>query len=372
MVGRWRFFGSFVAVIALLLTVVTIPEARQAVVSSADLNAAYALETRPSRTINATYTYSVFVPRLSTDEWELFAPRPVDLPGQQILRVAASPQAVNATDASPLRQPLICVRAPATSPDLRHAIVMRIDVDATLIARRLVAASATAQVAARDALPEAQRTLALAATSQFDFRNNGLKAWLAQRGLIRATQEGDVDFARRVFQAITRNFLYDYRGEQDRTASHVAAAGKSDCGGLAALFVSALRSQGVPARTLAGRWAISARPGQRVGEVMYFQEHVKAEFFAEGVGWVPVDLSSAVLHDRSPEKLRYFGNDPGDFLTWHLDTGLTVDTRHFGRKTYTLLQRPCYWVTGSGSMDGSYAQESWTVGSRDGSDSLQR
>ena len=52
-----------------------------------------------------------------------------------------------------------------------------------------------------------------------------------------------------------------------------------------------------------------------MGSVRYFQEHIKAEFYAQGVGWVPVDLSSAVLHDTSDAKLRYFGNDAGRHAT---------------------------------------------------------
>ena len=256
----------------------------------------------------------------------------------------------------------------ATSPELRRGITLSIDVDARLFARRLIAREEPAPIARPETLPEPQRRLALRATSQFDYSSKPVQAWLTGQGLLRQDQEGDVDYARRVFQTIARHFTYDYRGEQNRAASYVCAVGKSDCGGLAALFVSALRSQGVPARTLAGRWAVSARPGQRIGGVVYIQEHVKAEFFGRGVGWVPVDLSSAVLHDQTSEKLRYFGNDPGDFVTFHLDTDLVFETRRFGRKTYTLLQRPSYWVSGSGSMQGVVTQEAWTVKSAGPSD----
>jgi transglutaminase-like putative cysteine protease len=324
-------------------------------------NASYALERRPSRTIAATYTYSVSVPQLTAAEWELFAPEPVNLPGQDILHASTSPEAVVISDASELRQPLFRARVPAASPTLRREITLSIEIDARLFARRLISREGPAQAAQHEALSEQQRSLALRATSQFDYPSESVREWLIGQGLLRGAREGDVDYARRVFQVIARHFGYDYRGEQNRAASYVCAVGKSDCGGLAALFVSALRSQGVPARTLAGRWAMSARPGQRIGAVAYFQEHVKAEFFAQGVGWVPVDLSSAVLHDQTSEKLRFFGDDPGDFVTFHLDTGLVFDTRRFGRKTYTLLQRPSYWVAGSGSMQGVVTREDWTV-----------
>jgi len=34
---------------------------------------------------------------------------------------------------------------------------------------------------------------------------------------------------------------------------------------MAVLFVTALRAQGIPARTLAGRWAKSAKPDDKIG-----------------------------------------------------------------------------------------------------------
>jgi len=51
--------------------------------------------------------------------------------------------------------------------------------------------------------------------------------------------------------------------------------GWSDCGGLATLYVSILRANGIPARCLTGRSIDPNTP------------HVKMDFYAEGVGWVP-------------------------------------------------------------------------------------
>ncbi len=137
----------------------------------------------------------------------------------------------------------------------------------------------------------------------------------------------------------------------------MSAVKKSDCGGLCILFVAAMRSQGVPARALVGRWAISASHGKHGDS----QEHVKAEFFAQGVGWVPVDLSSAILHDKTAEKLKYFGRDPGDHLAFAVDTDVLIDTRYFGVKTITWLQSACYWARGAGNFDGEKTEEDWKV-----------
>jgi transglutaminase-like putative cysteine protease len=323
--------------------------------------ALYSLETSLSRTVSASYTYSVSVPALTAEEWEIFAPKPVTLPGQRILRVATSPEADVVSDASSLRQPLFRALVPVLSPELRHRIVFTVAIDAQLFSRRLVGRETSASEAGVESLTDLERRLALRSTPQFDYSSKRVKTWMAGHELIRLREEGEVDYARRVFQVMARTLGYDYRGEQDRSASHVCTVLKSDCGGLSALFVAVLRSQGVPARTRAGRWATSVRLDQRMGSVRFFQEHIKAEFYAQGVGWVPVDLSSAVLHDTSDAKLRYFGSDAGDFITWHLDTDLVFDTLHFGRKTCTLLQRPSYWVVGVGSMAGATTSEDWQV-----------
>ncbi len=78
---------------------------------------------------------------------------------------------------------------------------------------------------------------------------------------------------------------------------------------------------------------------------------MKATFFAAGVGWVPVDIGSAMLLDKSSEGLEFFGTDNADFLTLHVDTDLEFDTVFFGRKTVETVQAPVFWVTGSGSFD---------------------
>jgi hypothetical protein len=111
---------------------------------------------------------------------------------------------------------------------------------------------------------------------------------------------------------------------------------------------------------MVGRWAQSAKK-EKLGDVDYYQWHVKAEFFADGVGWVPADLSSAVLHDKKPDGLTFFGNDPGDFLVQHLDESLEVDSIHFGRQPILYLQIPVYWVTGQGTLDNTKRTEGWVV-----------
>ncbi len=99
-------------------------------------------------------------------------------------------------------------------------------------------------------------------------------------------------------------------------------------------------------RILSGRWARNSEPGHNAAD----NPHVKAEFFATGVGWVPVDLGSAVTRDESSEGLGFFGTDNADFLVMHFDTDLEFDTVFFGRKTVEFVRAPAFWVTGDGYL----------------------
>lgn len=325
----------------------------------AGLNAGDSLEIKPAQTITAVYDYTVSAPGLRASEWVLFMPRPTGHSGQRILDVSTSPGGETTVDLGPLRQPLLRARVPVTGEKWSRSITYRTNVSATLYSRRLVHGAGVPPKA--PALSERERRLFLRRTPEFDYTNAAFNGWMKSNQLQRGTTEGEVAFARRVFQFIVRNFSYEYLGKQDRTAPNVCAVGKSDCGGMAVLFATVLRSQGIPARTLAGRWAVSEKPDDKIGEVEYHQEHVKAEFFAQGVGWVPADLSSAVLHDKSDAKLTHFGNDRGDFLTFHFDNDLTLDTVHFGSRTMGLMQKSSYWVKGTGSLQNAVIREKWIV-----------
>ena len=325
------------------------------------LNKRDALEVKLSKTVSALNTYTVSAPNLNAGEWIVLTPQAPDLAGQKILLAATLPSSAAITDLSPLKRPMLRARIPVTNKILASELTFKATVRAKLFARRLIRNDGTRLTTLPTTLAERERRLFLRRTANFDYSNAAVRAWLATNRLQRQADEGEVACARRVFLVIAKGFHYEYLGEQDRSAMHVCTAGKSDCGGLSILFVTALRSQGIPARILAGRWARSAKPGDQIGALDYYQEHVKAEFYAQGVGWVPADLSSAILHDPSPAKLDFFGNDCGDFLTFHLDDNLSFDSLHFGVKTMQFLQRPAYLAKGSGNFKNAVIRETWTV-----------
>lgn len=344
-----------------------LPADEQAIVEKlpripAGLNGAYSIETKPSKSIVATYTYTVEAPALKATDWIVFFPEAPTLPSQKIVGARTTPTATPVRDLSPLNRPLLRVDAKVPVAATAQGVRVMMRVDAELIARRLVARTAGAAEVAN--LSTADRRLALRPTLTLDYPNAKFAEWTTENQMLRSKDEGEIDYARRVYQQIVQNVDYKYLPSQLRQASFLCGESATDCGGMANLFVAALRSQGVPARTLAGRWAISAEPEKPGSAVIFYQEHVKAEFFAQGVGWVPADLSSAVLHDTSPEKLHFFGHDRGDFLTWHIDSDITYDTVRFGTKHAALLQLPAYWAAGTGSFDDLRGFQNWHVESR--------
>jgi hypothetical protein len=209
-------------------------------------------------------------------------------------------------------------------------------------------------------LPPETKQFFLAPSETLDFKSKEFQKWLEARALRRAARESDFEFAQRVFLQISKAFTYQWPVPHDGKASSTCRAARGDCGCVSAVFVSALRAGGIPARALVGRWATSQVPPRKPGEQPDYQTHVKAEFFAEGIGWVPVDPTQA-LSDKSPTGLRFFGHDPGDFLVQHVDFDVLVDTIHFGRQRCSAMQGIPYWTTGSGSLDGTKTQENWQV-----------
>ena len=81
------------------------------------------------------------------------------------------------------------------------------------------------------------------------------------------------------------------------------------CGDLNALFVGLARAAGVPARDVYGVRVAPSRLGYKSlganSEVISKAQHCRAEFYARGIGWVPVDPADVrkVVLEEPPGKL---------------------------------------------------------------------
>jgi hypothetical protein len=116
-----------------------------------------------------------------------------------------------------------------------------------------------------------------------------------------------------------------------------------------------MRANGVPARLLGGRWAVSQEGAD-------ITSHVKAEFFAQGVCWAPVDMSAGV-GDTDGAEFAHFGHAGGDFIACAGAEDCVMESCD-GKAAIGLFQGiACRW-RGSGSDKNSSFQEMWTVQER--------
>lgn len=110
-------------------------------------------------------------------------------------------------------------------------------------------------------------------------------------------QRNDIDKARAIYEWIVDNTFRDPDvrgcgwGDIQSMLESRNFGGK--CGDLNALFVGLARSVGIPARDVYGIRVAKSRKGYvSLGantEVISKAQHCRAEFYAEGYGWIPVD-----------------------------------------------------------------------------------
>ena len=123
----------------------------------------------------------------------------------------------------------------------------------------------------------------------------------------------DVDKARAIYEWVVDNSFRDPKvrgcGWGDIKAMLEAKNLGGKCGDLNALFVGLARAAGVPARDVYGvRVAASAHGYKSLGvgsPSISKAQHCRAEFFAAGIGWVPVDPADVrkVVLEEPPGKL---------------------------------------------------------------------
>lgn len=308
-----------------------------------DPQATYVLEMKPARHIHATLSTEIALPNGQPEQWFLYAPEVPNLPSQREMKTTFEPEAQIVHDDSPLERPLMLARVGGHRKEVKCLLT----IDGTLYSRQLRALS-PGQTApeVKDLTPEqVQHFTRVSPTS--DIQTPAFREWMRSNGLTRTASESDLVFAHRVFAFIKHHNTYQWP-TQNHTATQVCTTGLSDCGGLSALFTGVMRANGIPARLLGGRWASSQKPGEKTGD--YGKWHVKAEFFAHGIGWVPVDGSSA-LGDPNGENT-FFGHDHGDHVSFMLDEDAVVNSFIAGWQKVPLMQGVLYWWRGQWERAG--------------------
>jgi hypothetical protein len=324
----------------------------------------YVLETADTKRVEAVITAKIRCPNLKAEEWIAFLPALPELPGQVRVKGRVEPKGTVVKEQSAEKRGVFLVRVRADNPTLKQELSLKGVYETTLRSRVLRPLRNGERKPKVADLTPADRKLYLAAAGDIDFNQPDFKNWMTAQRISRDAKTHDVDVAREIFLAIRAKCKYEFKDKMDRRASAVCVSEKSDCGGLSHLFVAACRAQGIPARVLFGRWAKSVDSKETLDGKTYFQWHVKSEFFAAGVGWVPVDMAAGVSSHPTATGLDYFGVDKADFITFHVDPNLELDTIHFGKPSVLCLQSPLFWVSGGGSTEPTTVNEDWKVKTR--------
>jgi transglutaminase-like putative cysteine protease len=129
--------------------------------------------------------------------------------------------------------------------------------------------------------------------------DNQIRAW-AEEVVAAAHATSDLEKARAIYNHVVATVKYDKSGKGwGRGDIHYACENRrGNCTDFHAIFIGYARAVGIPARFSIGL----PLPGARgAGQVSGY--HCWAEFYAKGIGWVPVDASEAA---KDPSRREYF------------------------------------------------------------------
>src|SRR5262245_61631201 len=214
----------------------------------------YVLEMREAKRVEAMLAFAHRYDSLKAREWIVFAAQAPELPSQKNVKTRVEPKAEPVVERGDMKRPLLLARIPAKTPALTEGYRLRLIYEATLYSRKLTTVPPGAKTPPIAELPERVRKAALASAGDVHHETPAFRQWLKEQKQSRGAMESDLDFARRVFQALRGKVKYEFRagGRMDRLASSVCRASASDCGGLSALFCGVMRAHGIPARELVG------------------------------------------------------------------------------------------------------------------------
>lgn len=321
---------------------------------------AYRIEVTDARKVSATISYELRMKTFAVEKWMIFLPEPPELPSQRDVKVTALPAGKLVAEKSGLGRTVRYLELRVANPTPGRGVAMQLDVEATLRNRKLVPLKPGEKPPPVAALTAAERKYYLAPTHSVDFDSLAFQGWLTGKKLQRVRNEHPVEFATRILEVIRADYTYFYDPDQDKRASVACKAKRIDCAGMSYLFVGAMRANDIPARLLVGREALPRKPGSNPAHAEYDRPHVRAEFYVNGTGWVPVDPAHANTGRRRPVSA-FIGTDNADLLVLHVDVDLRLPFPDKVRDAQFLQIGPYYWTTGRGTFDGSFGPTGWEL-----------
>jgi transglutaminase-like putative cysteine protease len=172
---------------------------------------------------------------------------------------------------------------------------LHFDVEYDVVRHERVALNSTAHVVAAS-LPTKERQEDLQPDALVPI--TGLPADLAAKETQGKTQP--IDKARAIYDYVFATMKYDKTGTGwgHGDVLYACDAKKGNCTDFHSLFIAMARSQGIPSRFEIG---FPLPPDKHSAEIAGY--HCWSDFYVDGKGWIPVDISEAWKH---PEKRDYF------------------------------------------------------------------
>ena len=244
-------------------------------------------------------------------EYDVFAAVPPELAQQRQIRSSFHVRdslfrVLYTNELSIYHRPIMIARIAAVTAADEADLTVSATHEVTLFTRRLVQG---ANPNVSPTLPPSDRAVATADSRLIDYKSPKFSAFLDANHLRRQPSESAIAFGHRAQQFVHEKMTPV--ASDNKSLSDLCDSPKGLCGEHAWFFVGIMRASGIPARALVGHWV------NLKSEI--HQPHVKTEFFADGVGWIPVDPGSS------------FGTEEGNFLTLHLylEEPLALPTPHW-------------------------------------------
>ncbi|SPE43208.1 Transglutaminase domain protein [Candidatus Sulfopaludibacter sp. SbA3] len=129
--------------------------------------------------------------------------------------------------------------------------------------------------------------------------DNQIRAW-ARDVVTKAKAHTDLEMARAIYNHVVATVKYDKTGKGWGRGDiyYACEERRGNCTDFHAIFIGYARALGIPARFAIGFPLPAGRGEGQIGGY-----HCWAEFYAKGIGWVPVDASEAA---KNPDKRQYF------------------------------------------------------------------
>ncbi len=291
----------------------------------------YHLELKSTRKVRITSSLT----RKSSEPvtaWDAIAASPPELAGQHFISKKLyfdSHLVTNAEfqDESGLHVGLLGASFTAAEIGHRDPVEVKAIYEGTILRFELVPGAPTTLA---KPLSAEERRLDLKETDQVDFKDSKFRRFLTQSRLIREPQEGVIEFARRVYRYLRTKMIYEAKADTPfawSTCSQDIVKMTGHCGTYSRLAVAIYRANGIPSRIQFGHWFMTS------GTFEGGHPHTRAEFFADGIGWILSDPSYSVT--AGPWKPEQdvdcgFGGEASDFITLNLHCPIFFRTRNFG------------------------------------------